>query len=204
MCAALSYPNPSISQEILAALAAPAADAAAVAAQCRYDAAAAKNDAAAKYDAVAAEYKANVDEKRETKLNELKDEAFANLQSANEYLALTFRNIPDAFISSSCKREAEEDPEREAKRSSESTFLAKELLAMMHTLRPGGGVEVYTLEVKLPQAAADDDDDEEATADTVTFKYLELPEGIIFRTTKGTFGSRVIPSYSTTGGSVPV
>jgi len=129
------------------------------------------------------------------KFNELKDEAFANLQSANEYLALTFRNIPDAFISSSRKREAEEDPEREAKRSSESTFLAKELLAMMHTLRPGGGVEVYNLEVKLPQAAADDDDDdEETTADTVTFKYLELPEGIIFRTTKGTFGSRVIPS----------
>jgi hypothetical protein len=152
---------------------------------------------------VAAKYEANVDEKRETKLKELKDEAFANLQSANEYLALTFRNIPDAVISSSRKREAE-SPEREAKRSSESTFLAKELLAMMHTLRPGGGVEVYNLEVKLPQAAADDDDDEEATADTVTFKYLELPEGIIFRTTKGTFGSRVIPSYSTTGGSVPV
>jgi hypothetical protein len=34
---------------------------------------------------------------------------------------------------------AEEDPEREAERYSESTFLAKELLAMMHTLRPGGG-----------------------------------------------------------------
>jgi len=56
---------------------------------------------------------------------------------------------------------------------------------------------VYNLEVKLPQAAADDDDDEEATADTVTFKYLELPEGIIFRTTKGTFGSRLLvrPCY---------
>jgi len=120
VCAALSYPNPSSSQEILAALAAPAADAAAVAAQCRYDAAAAaKNDAAVEYKAAAAKYEANVDEKRETKLKELKDEAFANLQSANanlqsanEYLALTFRNIPDAVMSSSRKRESEEDPER--------------------------------------------------------------------------------------------
>jgi hypothetical protein len=106
VCAALSYPNPSSSQEILAALAAPAADAAAVAAQCRYD------DAAAEYKAAAAEYKANADEKRDIKLKELKDEAFANLQSANEYLALTFRNIPDAVMSSSRKRESEEDPER--------------------------------------------------------------------------------------------
>jgi hypothetical protein len=168
-------------------------------AQCRYAA------AAAKYDAAAAEYKAKIGTAEARAFKELKDEAYANLQSANEYLALTFRNIPDPVMNSSRKRESEEDPEREAKRSSESTFLAKELLAMMHTLRPGGGVEVYNLEVKLPQAAADDDDDdEEATAGTVTFKYLELPEGIIFRTTKGTFGSRVIPSYSTTGGSVPV
>ena len=99
MCAALSYPNPSISQEILAALANPAADAAAVAAQCRYD------DAAAEYKAAAAEYKANADEKRDIKLKELKDEAFANLQSANEYLALTFPSISDAAMSSSRKRQ---------------------------------------------------------------------------------------------------
>ena len=85
-----------------AALAAPAVDAAAVAARCRYDA------AAAKYYALAAEYEANVDEKREDKLKELKDEAYANLQSANVYLALTFRSIPDAVMSSSRKRESEE------------------------------------------------------------------------------------------------
>jgi polyribonucleotide nucleotidyltransferase len=52
-----------------AALAAPEVDAAAVAAQCRYYAA-------------AANYEANVDEKRENKLKELKDEAYANVQSA--------------------------------------------------------------------------------------------------------------------------
>jgi hypothetical protein len=85
-----------------AALAAPAVDAAAVAARCRYDA------VAAEYDAVAAEYEANVDEKREDKLKELKDEAYANLQSANEYLALTFRSISDAPMSSSRKLESQE------------------------------------------------------------------------------------------------
>jgi len=84
-----------------AALAAPAVDAATVAAQC-------KCDALVKYDAAAAEYKANVDEKRENKLRELKNEAYANLQSANEHLALTLRSIPDAVMSSSRKLESHE------------------------------------------------------------------------------------------------
>jgi len=73
----------------------------AIAAQCKVDA------AAAEYKAAAAEYKANVDEKRENKLRELKDEAYAILQSANEYL-LTFRSIPDAVMSSSRKLESHE------------------------------------------------------------------------------------------------
>ena len=83
------------------ALAAPAVNTAAVAAQCRYDA------ALAKYVATAAEYEANVDEKRENELRELKDEAYANLQSANEYL-LTLRSIPDAATSSSRMLESQE------------------------------------------------------------------------------------------------
>ena len=85
-----------------AALAAPAVDAAAVAARCRYDA------AAAKYYALAAEYKSKIGTGEATAFKELKDEAYANLQSANEYLALTFRSIPDAVKSSSRKRESEE------------------------------------------------------------------------------------------------
>jgi hypothetical protein len=89
-----------------AALAAPAVNATAVAAQCRYDAAAAaKNDAAAKYDAAVAEYKAKIGTGEATAFKELKDEAFANLQSANEFLALTFPSISDAAMSSSRKRQ---------------------------------------------------------------------------------------------------
>ena len=75
-------------------------------AQCRYAA------AAAKYDAAAAEYKAKIGTAEARAFKELKDEAYANLQSANEYLALTFRNIPDPVMNSSRKRESEEDPER--------------------------------------------------------------------------------------------
>ena len=87
-----------------AVLAAPAVDAAAIAAQCRYDAAAAKNDAAAEYKAAAAKYEAKIGTGEATAFKELKDEAFANLQSANEFLALTFPSISDAAMSSSRKR----------------------------------------------------------------------------------------------------
>ena len=85
-----------------AALAAPAVDAAAfVTVQCRHDA------ALAKYKAAAAEYKAKIGTGEDTAFKELKDEAYAILQSANEYL-LTFRSIPDAVMSSSRKLESHE------------------------------------------------------------------------------------------------
>jgi hypothetical protein len=83
-----------------AALAAPAVNAAADAAQCRYD-------ALVKYDAAAAKYEAKIGTGEATAFKELKDEAYANLQSANEYL-LTFRSIPDAAMSSSRMLELQE------------------------------------------------------------------------------------------------
>jgi hypothetical protein len=85
-----------------AALAAPAVNAAAVAAQYRYDA------AVAKYDTAAAEYKAKIGTGEATAFKELKNEAYANLQSANEHLALILRSIPDAVMSSSRKLESHE------------------------------------------------------------------------------------------------
>jgi len=86
-----------------AALAAPAVDAAAfVTVQCRHDA------ALAKYKAAAAEYKAKIGTGEDTAFKELKDEAYAILQSANEHLVLTLRSIPGAAMSSSRKLESHE------------------------------------------------------------------------------------------------
>ena len=84
-----------------AALAAPAVNAAADAAQCRYD-------ALVKYDAAAAKYEAKIGTGEATAFKELKNEAYANLQSANEHLALILRSIPDAVMSSSRKLESHE------------------------------------------------------------------------------------------------
>ena len=86
-----------------AALAAPAVDfAAVVTAQCRY------NARVAKYDAAVAEYKAKIGTGEATAFKELKNEAYANLQSASEHLALTLRSIPGAVMSSSRKLESQE------------------------------------------------------------------------------------------------
>ena len=164
-----------------------------------------KYAAEAKYDAAAAKYEANVDEKKDKKLKELTDQAYANLksananlQSANEQLTLTLQEIPEAGIGSSRTREVEADPERVAKRSSEMTILVKELQAMMLALRPSGGVKVKQVHVELPQAAENPgDDDEVVTPGTFTLAYLELPEGTRFRTTKSAFGQRLLvrPCY---------
>ena len=64
--------------------------------------------AAAKYDAAAGEYKASFGTSDASAFKELKDEAYANLLSANEYLTLILRRIPEAVMSSSRKRESEE------------------------------------------------------------------------------------------------
>ena len=195
-------------------------------AQRRYEAAFAKHDAAfaerraafaergaavTKYDTAAAKYEANEDDKKEHKLKELKDEAFANvqaaraimesadanlqsadanLQSANEQITLTLQRLPTVVLK---KRKAEADSyeERGIKIPSVLTHRAKELLAMIRTLRPGGGVEVHNVKGETPQAAADDDDKETA-AGNATLDYLELPKGVQFLTTKGKFGRRLL------------
>ena len=176
------------------------------AASANHKAAVAKYDAAVtKYDAAAAKYEANEDDKKELKLKQLKDEAYAmmesadanlqsadaNLQSANKQITLTLQRLP-AVVSRKREAEADSYEEQGLKIPSAMTHRAKELLAMIRTLRPGGGVEVRNVKEKLPQSAADDDDEEETAAGTVTLDYLQLPEGVQFLTTKGKFGRRLL------------
>ena len=181
------------------------------AASANHKAAVAKYDAAVtKYDAAAAKYEANEDDKKELKLKQLKDEAYAmmesadanlqsadaNLQSANKQITLTLQRLP-AVVSRKREAEADSYEEQGLKIPSAMTHRAKELLAMIRTLRPGGGVEVRNVKEKLPQSAADDDDEEETAAGTVTLDYLQLPEGVQFLTTKGKFGRRLLDRKST-------